>query len=124
MDAWIQKPVLATDIIISLECAHIRETLKLSNFKLKIISIKCRVGSKLRNLKFRRIELYFYKQEAQITWILILHLMNAVMTVCAIRMFAWIIWSRVIRNINGLYALGRLISQIRFCKNGIGESRN
>jgi len=30
----------------------------------------------------------------------------------------------VIKNINGLYALGRLISQIRFCKNGIGESRS
>jgi hypothetical protein len=50
--------------------------------------------------------------------------MNVVMSVYAIKIFAWIIWFKVIRSTSGHFVLKKWISQMWFNKREIGEGKD
>jgi hypothetical protein len=66
MAVSIQELVSAIGIIAGLECAHIKEILRLRSFKWMIINIKSRVGRRLARILLKRKELYFCRLEVQI----------------------------------------------------------
>ena len=124
MDVLIPGLAPATGIIVGSGCVLIKGILRFRSSKLKIININRRTGSRLASLLMKRKELYFCKQEVQIIWTLISLLMNVVMSVCAIKIFVWIIWFKVIRSTSGHFVLKKWISLMWFSKREIGEGKD
>lgn len=124
MDVSIQGLVLVTKIIVDWGCVLIKEMLRLRNFKWKIININSRIGNRLISLHLNNKELYSCKPGVQIIWIPISLLTSAVMNVSVIKIYVWIIWFKVKKNISGYFVYKKSISRIKFYKKEIGENKN